>query len=418
MMEKLADRIAALSPQQRALFDLRLRKMQIEAESTRPAAAESTVDRVGHAAATESPEADVRPSQQLEFSMFFFSGDGATTAANKYDLLLKCARYADEQGFAAIWTPERHFKPFGGLYPNPSVIAAALAMVTQRVQLRAGSVVLPLHNPLRVVEEWAVVDNLSGGRVGVAFASGWLADDFVLDPDSYQSRKAQMFENIETVRKLWTGDSIMLKNGKAEEVAIRTYPNTLQRELPIWITALHLDTFIQAGQIGANVLTALIEQDLETCTRCIEAYRQARVDNGHDASKGRVTVMLHTYIGEDLEVVKRTVRDPLREYLRSFLRIAAVKEPPEAGQAKPRITPEDQEALLDLAFERYFSSHALLGTSQSALRMVQRLRSIGVDEIACMLDFGLEADLILRGLLHLRELMQCAGATARSGRRG
>src|SRR5215217_9633370 len=90
----------------------------------------------------------------LDFSLFFFSSDGSTNKPDKYNLLLDCARFADAAGFRAIWTPERHFQEFGGLYPNPSVLAAALAMITKRIQIRAGSVVLPLHNPVRVAEEW------------------------------------------------------------------------------------------------------------------------------------------------------------------------------------------------------------------------------------------------------------------------
>ena len=101
----------------------------------------------------------------MDFSLFFFSGDGATAAQHKYQLLLDSVKFADQQGFAAVWVPERHFHAVGGLYPNPSVVAAALAMVTERIELRAGSVILPLHNAARVAEEWAVVDNLSGGRV-------------------------------------------------------------------------------------------------------------------------------------------------------------------------------------------------------------------------------------------------------------
>ena len=56
---------------------------------------------------------------------------------------------------------------------NPNVFHAALATITEKIQLRSGSVVMPLHHPVRVAEEWAVIDNLSNSRVGVAFASGW-----------------------------------------------------------------------------------------------------------------------------------------------------------------------------------------------------------------------------------------------------
>ena len=86
---------------------------------------------------------------------------GTIGRRDRYRLLLEGARFADRHGFAAVWTPERHFHAFGGLYPNPAVTGAALAAITERIGIRAGSVVLPLHNPIRVAEEWSVVDNLS-----------------------------------------------------------------------------------------------------------------------------------------------------------------------------------------------------------------------------------------------------------------
>src|SRR5256885_17069737 len=132
--------------------------------------------------------------------MFYFSADQGEDPANKYRLLIEGAKFADEHGFAAVWTPERHFHAFGGLYPNPSVTSAAIAAITSRVQIRAGSVVVPLHNPIRVAEEWAVVDNLSNGRVGISFASGWQVNDFVLAPENYARRKQIMLEQIELVR--------------------------------------------------------------------------------------------------------------------------------------------------------------------------------------------------------------------------
>src|SRR5437588_2749645 len=95
----------------------------------------------------------------MQFSLFYFSGNGLSTGVDKYRLLLEGARFADENGLAAVWTPERHFEQFGGLYPSPGITSAALATITRRVQLRAGSVVQPLNNALRVAEEWAMIDN-------------------------------------------------------------------------------------------------------------------------------------------------------------------------------------------------------------------------------------------------------------------
>ena len=80
----------------------------------------------------------------------FFNGSETPDRRDNYRLLLEASRFADRHGFSSVWTPERHYTTFGGLYPNPSVLLAALARETRRVRLMAGSLVLPLHHPLRV----------------------------------------------------------------------------------------------------------------------------------------------------------------------------------------------------------------------------------------------------------------------------
>src|SRR5580692_12508021 len=132
-----------------------------------------------------------------QLSLFFFSADSAEQPGNKYQMLLESAKFADEHGCTAVWTPERHFQRFGGLYGSPSVTGAALSVLTKRIGIRAGSVVFPLQNPLRVAEEWAMIDNLSNGRVALAAASGWHVNDFVLSPGTYQNRYEDMFRKIE-----------------------------------------------------------------------------------------------------------------------------------------------------------------------------------------------------------------------------
>ena len=76
--------------------------------------------------------------------------------------------------------------------------------------IRAGSVVLPLHSPMRVAEEWAVVDNLSSGRVGISVASGWQPNDFVLNPAGFARRQAGSTRNIDLVRRLWRGETVSI----------------------------------------------------------------------------------------------------------------------------------------------------------------------------------------------------------------
>ncbi|MCW2917943.1 MAG: hypothetical protein JWN52_6011 [Actinomycetia bacterium] len=200
----------------------------------------------------------------MDFSLLYFANREVTDPPSEYDLLLDAARFADEHGFTAVWLPERHFHPFGGAYPNPALAASALALQTSRIRLRAGSVVLPLHDPVTVVEDWSFVDNLSRGRVDIALATGWNANDFALAPERFATRHQYTTDGIETIRDLWAGRPVDRVNGQGELTPILTYPRPVQPAPGLWLTAAaKAETFAAAGAHGTNVLTALLFQSVE-----------------------------------------------------------------------------------------------------------------------------------------------------------
>ena len=380
-------------------------------------------ERLVRAAATTG--VDARP---IDFSLFYFAADAAETAGGKYRLLLEGAKYADEHGFSAVWTPERHFHPFGGLYPNAALTGAAVAVVTRRIGIRAGSVVLPLHNPIRVAEEWSVVDNLSNGRVGLSFASGWHARDFVLQPDNYKNRRELMASGIETVKALWRGEAVKAVGGDGQPVEVKTYPPPVQREPKMWVTASsHPDTFALAGRLGANVLTNLLVMRSEQLVENIAVYRKAWSDAGHGGA-GVVTLMLHTFVGRDMEEVRSKVRAPFLEYLKTSTDLiskmrweltAFAKGDDRNASAAPHMNladldSEELDVIMEHAFERYFKTAGLFGSPTSCLATIDKLKQFGVDEIACLIDFGVAADEVLASLPYLDELRRMANPSARA----
>ncbi len=359
-------------------------------------------------------------SRKLDFSLFYFSADENEGGQDKYRLLLEGAKYADKNGFSAVWTPERHFHAFGGLYPNPAVAGAAVAAVTEHVGIRAGSVVLPLHHPARVAEEWSVVDNISKGRVGISFASGWQPNDFALMPGNFADNKNVMLRNIEVVRKLWRGESVAFDGPLGKPVELRTLPRPVQKELPYWVTSAgNPQTFIDAGRIGANVLTHLLGQSVEELAEKIAAYRKAYKDAGHEG-EGFVSLMLHSFVGPDMAAVRATVKQPLIAYLKTSLHLVkqyawsfpAFKRR-EGMDAKDQgsidlqsLSPEEMDALLEHSFERYFEDSGLFGTPESCLAMIDRIKAVGVDDVACLIDFGIASDTVLAHLPHLNALRE------------
>ncbi|MDB6068791.1 MAG: amino acid adenylation domain protein [Pedosphaera sp.] len=372
---------------------------------------------------------------KIDFSLFYFSGDEGQNPQDRYRLLLEGARFADQHGLAAVWTPERHFHAFGGLYPNPAVTSAAIAAVTERIQIRAGSVVLPLHDPIRVAEEWAMVDNLSRGRVGLSFASGWHSNDFVFAPQNYQDRKNLMFQHIDIVKRLWRGETVNRPGGDGKEVSVRILPRPVRLDVPLWITASGSpDTFRMAGEMGANILTNLLGQTVKEVAEKIAIYRKAWREHGHGPRAGQVTLMLHTFVERDMKLVREKVRVPFTEYLKTSVDLvqkassawsfAAFQKPSRTGgedtSAKPdfnQLNPADMQAMLDHAFERYFETSGLFGTPATCLKLVNELKRIGVDEIACLIDFGVDIESVLASLHFLKDLNHSANRPAIADRR-
>ncbi len=410
-MSDLRARLAALSPEQR-------RQLQ---------------DRLGQANGGQAPEPSA-PTEQAEpgrpptpppgpggggapraarspgWSLFFFSSDHDQSTVDTYDLVLRSARFAAEHGFEAVWMPERHFDPFGAPYPDPAVLGAAVATATRRIRIRAGSVVLPLHDPLVVAERWAMVDNLSRGRVDVSLASGWHSQDFSLSPATFEPRKRVLAERLTELRTLWAGGTVERTEGTGGTVRLGSYPRPVQPELETWLTSSgNPATWSAAGDLGCNVLTALLEQGIDDLAGKADLYRSARADRGLPPDAGKVTLMLHTLIGEDAAQVRELARPPLQRYLRSHIDLFEKLVRARGLDINlENVTEGDKQVLVDVAFERYFTTNGLFGTPQTALSRVAAMVDAGVTEIACLIDFGVPHDTVLAHLEHLARLKDLA----------
>jgi natural product biosynthesis luciferase-like monooxygenase protein len=368
-------------------------------------------------------------TRPIEFSLFYWGNDDGA-GPKKYELLLEGAKFADTHGFSAVWTPERHFHAFGGPYPNPSVTGAAVAAVTRNIGVRAGSCVAPLHHPARIAEEWAIIDNLTNGRAGLAIASGWQPDDFVLRPENTPPANRQaMLDTITTLRRLWRGEAVDFPRKDGTPFAVTTQPRPVSKELPIWVTtAGNPETWRDAGRLGANVLTHLLGQSVAEVGEKVKIYRAALAEAGHDPAAFKVTLMLHTYLAADRETARETARGPMKDYLRSAAALIkqyawafpAFKKP--QGMANPMeidlgsLDAEELEGILDFAFQRYFEESGLFGTIEDAVTRVEEVKAIDVDEVACLIDYGIPSAKVLAALTPLAEVLRRAnGAVEADG---
>jgi natural product biosynthesis luciferase-like monooxygenase protein len=361
----------------------------------------------------------------MEFGLFMWGNDDAAGSA-KYRLLTEGAKFFDQNGFDSVWTPERHFGAFGGPYPNPALTSAALATITKNLNIRTGSLVTPLHHPIRIAEDWAVIDNLSDGRVGLSIAAGWQPNDFVIRPENHKNNKQIMLEQIEVVKKLWRGEKVAFENSIGDMVEIATLPRPVQKELPIWFTiAGNPDSYRQAGLLGMNVLTHLLGQSLDELAEKIRIYREARKEAGFDPATGKVTLMLHTFVGDNDNDVRELVRQPMKDYLGAAVSLVidfawtfpAFKRPG-GPDSKPEdidiksLSAEDVDTILNFAFDRYFETSGLFGTPETCAKMINRCKAADINEIGCLLDFGVDTDTVLDSLPLLKVVRDKANLQA------
>jgi natural product biosynthesis luciferase-like monooxygenase protein len=341
----------------------------------------------------------------MKFSLFYFDGDGSRVDPGHYRLLLDSARFADLNGFTAIWTPERHFHAFGGLYPNPALTSAALAMVTEHLQLRSGSVVLPLHHPVRVAEDWAVIDNLSGGRVALGVASGWTMDEFILAREPHGARRNVMWRNLEAVRALWRGDVLEFADAGGRKVQAQILPKPLQPELPVWVACTSIETFLEAGRRGYNALTSLLGETVEQVAAKIARYREALEKHGFDPHSRTVSMMVHTFVGADQAQVMAQVKQPFCSYLKThYGLLESLAKGMGLNVSLADFSDDDLDSLLEFGVEGFMQGRSLIGSPEICLPFVEALAAAGVDEIGCLIDFLQDYDAVMASLPHLHSL--------------
>ncbi len=348
----------------------------------------------------------------MELSLLFFNGEWSHDDPDPYRLFRDSAGWADENGFHSVWMPERHFATFGGLYPNPSVTAASLAFSTKRIGIRAGSIVAPFWDPIRVAEDWALIDNLSHGRAGVSFASGWHVNDFCLAPAKYETRRDVTIEHINTVRALWDGEAICRKNGVGKDTTVQISPLPRSgRKIPIWLTATSDASIETAAQLGLNLLLSIHHQKIGSRGMArleprIRKYRSGFAER-LSGRKGWVTLLVHTLVCEQQDL-DRIGKPAYAKYLETNLEL----------QAQTRnlagLAGDNQKFIIDNAVERMVSDAGLIGTVEHCRQQLRRFRDAGVDEVACLIDFGAPYEMVMDGLRLIKDnLMDMADGFGR-----
>src|SRR5262245_10615262 len=196
----------------------------------------------------------------MEFGYFTLSDnhyDNNTRTANEFmGEIADQALLAEAVGMHSAWIGEHHFSTLGVL-SCPDLALSYIAARAQRIRLAPAVTVLPLHHPIRVAEQWATLDLLSGGRVDFAAGRGYDRREYEpLGVDS-DNNQAIFEEGMEIVRRLWDADGPISHHGahyRFNNVSIT--PRPIQRPLPAYVASFSKPSIELAGRLGCGLIVA------------------------------------------------------------------------------------------------------------------------------------------------------------------
>jgi alkanesulfonate monooxygenase SsuD/methylene tetrahydromethanopterin reductase-like flavin-dependent oxidoreductase (luciferase family) len=247
-----------------------------------------------------------------------------------YAELLEQAEAAEAGGFDSFWIAEHHFHEYGAV-PRPPVLLAAAAQRTRRIRLGSGVVVLPFDHPLRVAEDYAMVDVLSGGRLNLGVGAGYLAHEFAgfgIDP---AEKRARFDEALEVLLRAWTGERFSYRGAyhRVDDVCLNVRPAQRPRP-PLWVATLRTDS---GARIGARGLPAMFipyasAESLADMAAGLRAYAEAFVAAGGRAEEATAPFGFHAFCAESTAEARALARPYMERYVRT--RLYAVQRPFEA----------------------------------------------------------------------------------------
>ena len=177
------------------------------------------------------------------------------TFEQEYRETLELVRLAERVGFDSAWVSEHHGSSDGYL-PSLLAMLAAFAAVTERIELGTGVVLTPLHDPLRLAEDAAVVDQLSGGRLILGIGNGWREEEFRMFDASRAERGARTEETIEVLRRAWTGRRFSFEGQTLRYDRVKvTPPPARPGGPPILLGGYDRKAVVRAGRLADGYVT-------------------------------------------------------------------------------------------------------------------------------------------------------------------
>jgi alkanesulfonate monooxygenase SsuD/methylene tetrahydromethanopterin reductase-like flavin-dependent oxidoreductase (luciferase family) len=302
--------------------------------------------------------------------------------------ILDEAVYAEQVGLNSAWIGEHHFSTLGVL-SCPDLVLAQVAARTTRLRLAPAVTVLPLHHPIRVAEQWATLDLLSGGRVDFAAGRGYDRREYAPLAVSFEDNQVIFEEGMEVVRQLWSASAPVSHHGRHyrfDEVMIT--PQPVQRPIPAYVASFSEPSIRLAARLGCNLIVAPFAAAMTFggLRQVRDLYGSLCAAQGRAPGRAMCSYFLHF---ADTKAEEDAARARQVRYYRECVI--------EAFPGDPKTAPPSYRYFIDIVARlqkvqpQDLSENAvLLGTPAQIIDALKKVEAAGFDEVILYFNVGLK----------------------------
>ncbi len=312
----------------------------------------------------------------MKFSIFYvICPEGDESEADAYQKVMEQCQAADELGYHCAWFAEHHFSKVG-MCPDPLLWCAALAQKTKNIRLGTAISIMPFHNPVRLAEQAAVVDLLSGGRLELGVGRGSQPKEFKTFGVKPSESRKRLVEGLEIVSRLLEGEEVTFEGEYYQCKDVQIFPRSIQKPRPpIWLAGTSPETYTYAGKNGFKIMASAGFKGPQVYREKMKLYEEAVAAAGGDTSDIDYTMTHRFYVCEDNEQADylKSFERGLSSYLEYRSRVNEVEFIDEVGRHLQR----NWSYKLDV--REFLKGGGVIGSAKENIQELYRLRD----------DFGL-----------------------------
>ncbi|MDB5570389.1 MAG: hypothetical protein JWN93_1572 [Hyphomicrobiales bacterium] len=307
---------------------------------------------------------------------------------------------AEKLGLNSAWIGEHHFNR-RGCVSVPAVVLAHVAAATTKIRLGPAVVVLPIHHPIHVAEEWATLDQLSGGRVDFSAGRGYDSHEFTPFGADFQKAGEHFAEGVDVLMKCWNEKGPFDYNGQFYQFQdVEVLPKPLQKDFRPYMASFSTYSMELAADYDWNLLLAPFAATIlfGSLANAVQAYRDICVRKNKPVRKVKCSYFIH--IGD-----AANQREVALDRMVNYITMAGLRKTMSQGGTGP-LPPTLQyfkqigARLNDPKKEDFDDGTLLFGSPQQIIESLRKVEAIGIDEVILYFNFGNVPDAFVREQMH------------------